>query len=247
MQPYGSIHIAFMVGGVLLGWLILRRLRRPSARLNRRILLGLSIVMAVLELYKLLFHYFVIDNRQINIGLISFQFCSLPMYTCAMIALLRPGQFRADLANFTATYNLLGGVSAVLSPAGLIWPHLTMTIHSFTWHWLIIFAGAYLIVSGQALQPTARFLGSTKIFLTTVLIAMVLNFVFKDWGYINMFFISPFYDSSIVFYSQFMEQHGWWAAIILYLTVLILVSYAIYKYLYRKTRRVRTVVRRLTK
>ena len=61
-RSYGLFHLSFFVLSILLSFLIANKLRNVSDRKNKKILFFIGIFLLVIEVYKELFYYFIVNN-----------------------------------------------------------------------------------------------------------------------------------------------------------------------------------------
>ena len=150
MEPppaYGAFHILFTLIGFAVCGFSAWKLRNVSDKTAGRILFACGLVLALSEVFKQFFCYYVIADGTYHWGEFPFQLCSIPMYLCLIVPWLKPGKLRRALHSFMVLYNLLGGAIAFTEPSGLLHGHLFLTAHSCVWHMLLVFVGLFLCVS----------------------------------------------------------------------------------------------------
>lgn len=103
-------------------------------------------------------------------------------------------------------FNLLGAFMALLVPNGLMHPYVTMTIHAFLWHFILLFVSFLIGFSKHGDTSIQGFLKTFPILIISVLIATVLNILFHSYGDINMFYISPYEITTQPVFSQIMRH-----------------------------------------
>ena len=97
----------------------------------------------------------------------------------------------------------------LIIPEGLYWDYITLTCHSFFWHTTIVVMGVYLIVANGYAKSfknlIKEWIPSAVVFAIATTIAMTLDVL---WWFLarpylpegttfNMFYISPFFNSSL--------------------------------------------------
>ncbi|MGN0332960.1 MAG: hypothetical protein ACI4D9_08065, partial [Lachnospiraceae bacterium] len=100
---------------------------------------------------------------------------------------------RLTLANFLVDFGLLGGIFAFADSSGMHYSLTILTVHSYLWHFLMIFLGLFLIFTHKNSTHPKDFLLPGALFLMFAGIATYLNIAFHSNGLINMFYISPYY------------------------------------------------------
>lgn len=219
-EPYGAVHIMILVIGLPICWLCARVLARRSHISGEMVLFWTGVVLAVAEVYKQFFRFTLLDGGVYDWSMFPFQLCSVPMYLCLF------ARGRQWAYEFLASYNLLGGIMALLSPPGLCHEYWTLTLHAFVWHLLLVFLGLYLRLSGLADCDRRSFWRSTKVFLLLCVVAFSINLLFWETsaGDINMFYIGPKPSSQLVF-STIAERFGWYIGTAVYIPAVILGAY----------------------
>ena len=143
-KPYGLFHIVMLLVGIPVSIALAWKLRRVSDRSYHRILFAIAVILLLSELYKQLFHFYVMDNKTYDWWIFPFQLCSLPMYLCAILPFMKKSRWLIPLETFLMDFNLLGGLMALLVPDGLMHPYITLTLHAFVWHILLLFVGCFI-------------------------------------------------------------------------------------------------------
>ena len=92
----------------------------------------------------------------------------------------------------------------------------------------LIFLGFYLFFSKRACTNWKGYFKGLTIFGISALIAQIINISTQGKGGCNMFFISPYNQSSLAFFKEFYAQNGWLANMFLYLFALILAGAIVY-------------------
>lgn len=228
-KPYGAFHILFTLGFGALSVFAAWKLRNLGDKGNRRLLLAVGLFLALTELYKQLFYFFYIEENTYSWGIFPFHLCSVPMYLCLIIPLLKPGKLQKSMYNFMMYYNLLSGAISFTEPSGLLHGYWTLTLHACVWHMLIFFVGLYVGFSGRGGREMKDYWSSTSIFLVLCVIAFCINVGLWDVsdGGVNMFFVGP-RNSSIIVFKQISEMFGWYVSTALYIPAVCLGAYLIF-------------------
>lgn len=213
---FSTTHIVLVIIIFLVCFLLAYLLRNSTEKQNNIILFSLGLILLFAEIYKISFYYYNIGHGHIVWKVFPFQLCSLAMYICLIIPFIKKQETKICLYNFLIAFNFPGGLISILIPNGLLHKYITLTIHAFLWHSILLFIGFYLFLSKRAGFNKSEFKSSLKYFYFTVIIALIINTVFHKAGYINMFYISPFYNSPIFFFETINKQYGWFINFILY-------------------------------
>ena len=93
-EPYSAFHILLCAAGIPLAVFLARRLARICLH-PRGVLFICGLVLAVSELYKQSFLYFIVSQGRYNWWYFPFQLCSVPMYLCLILPLFRHPSHRS--------------------------------------------------------------------------------------------------------------------------------------------------------
>ena len=228
-KPYELFHIVMLLVGIPVSIALAWKLRRVSDRSYHRILFAIAVILLLSELYKQLFHFYVMDNKTYDWWIFPFQLCSLPMYLCAILPFMKKSRWLIPLETFLMDFNLLGGLMALLVPDGLMHPYITLTLHAFVWHFLLLFVGFFIGFSRHGDTSLSGFIKTLPILLICIGAATLLNVLFHSYGDINMFYISPYKITTQPVFSQIMKRTGIWIGNLLYITAMCIASFLIHR------------------
>ena len=113
---------------------------------------------------KFFFYYYNVGINHIVWKVFPFQLCSLAMYICLIIPFIKKEATKRALYNFLIAFNFPGGLISILIPSGLIHNYISLTIHAFLWHAILLFIGFYLFLSKRAGFDKTEFKSSLKYF-----------------------------------------------------------------------------------
>lgn len=225
-KAYGTFHILMTLG--LLGLTILSAwlLRNTNDKQNR-IVLGVTGGFLILtEVYKIAFHITVNPYNWYFWGAFPFQLCSLPMYLCLICAFSKNNKFNSWLYEGMFAVNMFGGIMAFLEPSGIQHGFLTLTLHAYIWHMLLIFVGLYLYMSKRCCNDVRSYKKSAIVYLVSCAVAQGFNLIFKDK--INCFYISPYVRSPLAVFKNIYENYGWLTNFVLMVIAMLLASAIVY-------------------
>ena len=155
-----------------------------------------ALLLALMELYKQAFLYVIEFHGHFDWWYFPFQLCSIPMYICLAAPLLHSEKALRRAATFLQDFGLLGGIMALAVPPGLMHPYLTMTLHGFIWHFILLFLGLFCCVTGISGHAGRDYMEILPFFFLCCLIACVINVAAGPTADADMFYISPFHPSS---------------------------------------------------
>lgn len=104
-------------------------------------MLGTTLILS--ELWKQYTLTYVLNSGVYQWSYIPFQLCSMPMYLCVLIYVLRKTRIREVMIGFLADYSLMSGLVTFLDTTGLHYGYAPLTVHSYLWHVTIACIGAY--------------------------------------------------------------------------------------------------------
>lgn len=151
------------------------------------------------------------------------------MYLCAILPFMKKSRWLIPLETFLMDFNLLGGLMALLVPDGLMHPYITLTLHAFVWHFLLLFVGFFIGFSRHGDTSLSGFIKTLPILLICIGAATLLNVLFHSYGDINMFYISPYKITTQPVFSQIMKRTGIWIGNLLYITAMCIASFLIHR------------------
>lgn len=217
-RPYSMFHLCFMGFGILTAVLAAWLLSHKSG--EKAFLPILSVcgaLLALSEIYKQLFLYYVVNNGVYDWWYFPFQLCSLPIYLCLILPFVRNRKLFIVLLTFMQDFNLLGGIMALAEPSGLFHPYWFLTLHSLIWHILLIFIGLYIGFSKKAEAGVRGYAKTLPLLFLCCGIATLINVTAKPAGQADMFYISPYYPTNQAVFSIIARKLGIGAGNLVYL------------------------------
>lgn len=225
---FSPLHLLLTSAAVLTAFLAAERLKNCTENTFRRILTGCGIFLTLSELYKQFFLYYIVNGQHYDWWYFPFQLCSLPMYFCLLLPFVRSSRIRTVILTFMQDFNLLGGGMALAMPEGFLHPYWTLTLHGFLWHGMLVFIGLFIGLSGRADRSSRGYLKTIPLFGLCCIIASAINVLTPVKGEADMFYISPYYPTSQVFFHQIGETFGILAGNITYLLAICLGGYLVH-------------------
>lgn len=174
----------------------------------RKIVLILSVVTIVLEVYKQINYTFGDGSAAPAYQWYAFpwQFCSTPMYIGLVAGLTKKGKLHDALCAYLATFGMFAGMAVMLYPGDVFVGTVGINIQTMVCHGGMVVLGALLLASGHVKAELRTILKALPVFATVVLIAVAMNEVAYRTGLLehhtfNMFFVSPYCEPSLPVYS----------------------------------------------
>ena len=233
--PYSAFHILLTilgVGAAVIGASCCRKKMQKAvqpANFFRRLLFAVGFLLAAMELYKQAFLYLIEFNGHFDWWYFPFQLCSVPMYLCLMVPLLRSEKMFCDAAVFLQDFSLLGGVMALAVPPGLMHPYWTMTMHGFIWHFILLFLGLFCHMSGMVGRRAADYVRVLPLFFACCGIAVAINIAAGPDGNADMFYLSPYHLSNQPVFHEISAAVGILPANLLYALAMALGGFLVHE------------------
>lgn len=239
-KPYGIFHLSFFVIGMIICIYFAKRLRGVNDNKNKKLLFFCGLFLLIIEIYKQLFYFYIVNNGKYDFSVFPFQLCDVPMFLCLIIPFINNEKVLEGMYNFMVSYNLLGGFITFLEPSALCRPYLTMMLHGFVWHLVLVFIGLYLAFSNRCLKNKKDFVTSIKVYMVLCVISLSLNFLLNDVsnGSMNAFYLGPSISPIIVF-ETISLKFGWFVNMVLFIVVMTIGAYLVYMVFYNLNKRLR--------
>lgn len=221
-QAYSLFHI---VGTLVLlataiwgAW----KLRNADQRKNRWVLGIAGGFLLLAEVYKIAFHMTVNPYGYSFWGVFPYQLCSVPMYLSLFCAFCKNEKINSWLYECMFAVNIVGGIMAFAEPSGIHHAYLTLTIHAYIWHMMLVFLGLYLFMSKRACVERGGYKKAVLVYLGSCVIAQACNLIFGDK--INCFYISPYRQSPLAIFKDIYASFGWVANMVLLVLAILLAA-----------------------
>lgn len=242
-QLFGSFHIIASLLAAALAVLLavfFARRAKSEARVIR-ILAVTGWIMIILEVYKQLFLYHVVNGGAYDFWFFPFQLCSVPMYLCIILPALR-AKARAAAMTFMGGYTFVSAAATLVFPEDILRPYIALTAHGFIWHGLLLFISLLVFFTGSFDADICGLRGAALLFAVLCVIAIGINTavepvmpairaahpgVAHDWA--AMFYLNPFHISPQPVISSIQKTAGIPAGLVLYMLATASVSSMVIK------------------
>lgn len=237
-QGYGIANIAICILTIVFSCFFFRWGNHSTLRTIKKVVFAFGIFFFCLELYKQLFFHVFEKRDGYKWSIFPFQFCSMPLYFC-LIAPFLCNKGRKWILSFLAFYGFLGGVSVLIFPKTVMSIEVTITMQSLIWHGAMVVLACYLIGACHFGKRYKELLPGTIVFLLITIVALIMNIVFEQLKIkyqlsdtFNMFFISPYYKSTILVLSTIWEKTNWYVFFACYVFGIILAATVLFASIY---------------
>lgn len=196
----------------------------------KRIFFSIGLLLFASELWKQWVLTFILNDGVYDFWYFPFQLCSIPMYLLLMLPFLKSNSHKKVIFTFLMDYSSLSGIFVFFDTSGMRYPLISLTIHSYVWHIVLIMIG---IGSGITLykfysSDFASFGKATGLFISCAVIAQCLNLSIGSHAQINMFYINPFEPATQTFFSLVYRNWGIGVYMIFYLSVIVLGAFLLH-------------------
>ena len=210
-----------------------------------RVLFASGLVLAALEIYKQLFLFYIVNGRAYDWWFFPFQLCSVPMYLCILLPLVK-GRLRSAFITFMNGYTFISACAALIYPEDILRSYLSLTIHGFLWHGILLFISLLIILTGAADVSARGLLRAACLFGCLCAIAVCINAAAEPvmqtirsthpritHSWTAMFYLNPYHISPQPLVGSVQKTAGIPAGLVLYAIVIIFFSSLICKLSYR--------------
>ena len=206
---FGAFHIAFLAAMLLATVYLCVFRKNDSADRVRKVVFALSLIVVILEVYKMINYSFSYDGGKITFDFqwyaFPFQFCSTPMYVGILAGLIKKGKVHNALCAYLATYAIFAGLCVMVYPGDVFISTVGINIQTMVCHGVMLPIGAYLFATGHAKLEHKTILKAFCVFAVAVVIAVSMNEI-AHWSGLeetfNMFYFSPYWPPHLPVYSS---------------------------------------------
>lgn len=231
--PYGWFHLLWLALTVAATVFLCVRCRKAGEEKVRRLVLGVTVTVLLLELYKQFNYSFSYENGitfDYQWYAFPFQFCSTPMYVGLLAGLTKKGKLHEAANAYLATYAVFAGVCVMLYPTTVFISTIGINIQTMFCHGSMIVVGVYLLCSGCVKLEHKTILKAIPVFTVCVGLACVMNELAYRTGLLeretfDMFFISPYGTPSLPVYSLVQATVPFPWCLVIYIAAFTLAAY----------------------
>jgi len=241
-ELFGGFHIVASLiaaaAAVCLAMWYAKRVREADKPFEKlvKILAVMGPVLAVLEIYKQFFLYYIVCNGTYDWWYFPFQLCSVPMYLCILLPVMVPRSQRV-FVTFLGGYAFTGAVATLIYPEDILRSYTALTLHGFVWHGILLFISLLILFTGKADSSAPGLRKAASMFAVMCLFALMINVVAEPLAqaahvaepavrhsYAAMFYLNPFHISPQPVISTIQKTAGIPAGLVLYSLVTAAVS-----------------------
>ena len=238
-KPFGWNHLMWLFF-VLAAIIFLYMKKKRYSEKQLKLVLGVyGITALVLEILKQLiwsFNYDTVTNIvtwDYQWYAAPFQLCTTPIFVSLICLFLKKSKVRNSLLSYMAFVTILGSISTMLIPDSCFVSDILVNIHTMWLHLGSFVVSVYLLMNGFVKIDKKSFISAIYVFLIFVLIAFFMNVGVYHSGILsdetfNMFYISPYFPSTLPVFDVIYEKVWYIIFLIIYVVALSLGAGIIY-------------------
>ena len=236
-ELFGTFHLCALLLCAIFNYCVYLYFRNKDETFILNTIHYCGVFMLAMEVIKQIFCYYSVFDQKINLWFFPWQLCSMAMYCSFFITYVNRRIQNAFLI-FLSTYSLIAAVIALAVPADMLRPQIYLTCYSFLYHFLMI-ALSILSIMIIRKRPDLKFSDSIILFLLMAAVAEIINIVshqiFHDIHIEpDMFYITPHYETTQPVFNYIAVKFGILTEVVIYLGLIILSSYLIYRLIRKK-------------
>lgn len=228
---FGAFHILWLIVILIFNVVFYFLIKnKPEDKLIKIIhLLGVFMIFA--EVWKQWFVRKYVYPGDFSMWFFPWQLCSMAMYCSFVLPYLKEKTQNVVLV-FMSTFSLFAAVIALLIPSDMLRPQLIFASHGFLYHGIMITESILSIIIVRK-RERVKFYPASLLFLGMAGFAEVINvashLIINNRSLEpNMFYITPYYETTQVVLNSIARTLGIFPEIIIYLSGIIFISYLIY-------------------
>ncbi len=227
-NPYGWFHLLFIGISLLLVVYFFVTRKKSSDKELKIVLLVYGIIAFILELLKQIAWSYNLDPVTNKIiwdyqwYAAPYQLCTTPIYASLLYFLFKNKNIKESLLSFLAFFTILGSIMTMIIPDSCFVRTILVNIHTMYLHCGSFVVSMYIIIKRKIPSTFKAYFNAYKVFLLFAGFALLLDLVFYHTGIIgtetfNMFYISPYFISSLPVYNTIQESVPYLVFLFIYL------------------------------
>lgn len=206
IRPFGLFHITSLIIILFVTLFLLKKGRGTDEKKVRRIILIISVIALLFEIYKQVIYSVEFTEKgiewQYKWHIFPWQFCSTPIPAGLAAALIKNEKIHHAFVSYLASYSLLAGLLISLLPYSVYTNIIGINIQSAYCHGSMVTIGIFLLRSGYVNPDRKTFFPTFAVFLLGAVIALVLNEAayiigIPEGEVFDMYFISPYFPEDV--------------------------------------------------
>ena len=216
-KPYGWFHLMW-IAFTIIALVLLFKIKNKYSEKQLKVVLGVyGIIALILEITKQIMWSFNYDEItkmftwDYQWYAAPFQLCTTPIFVSVICLFMKDSKLRNFLLSYMSYVTILGGLLTILIPDSCFTRDTLINIHTMWLHCGSFVVSIYLIMNNAVKINKQSFKGAFTVFLVFVLIAEIMNIGIYNLGILNgetfnMFYISPYFISSLPVFNVIQES-----------------------------------------
>ena len=237
--PYGWFHIMCILLTLFsLVYLYFKRKNYGEKQL-KTVLCTYGVIALILELIKQIMWAFNYDpvtqlvTWDYEWYAAPFQLCTTPIYVSLICLFLKKGKLRDSLLAYISYITILGSFMTIIIPDSCFTSYIEVNIHTMWLHCGSFVVSIYLLMNKEVGCNFKTLLNAFYVFLGFALFAEILNFSVYHSGILqgesfNMFYISPYFTSSLPVYDVIQNNVAFPIFLLFYIVSIFLGASLVY-------------------
>ncbi|MBO4265028.1 MAG: YwaF family protein [Clostridia bacterium] len=240
-RPFGPLHLVFIFLITAVCVLFVLNVKKVNDKIFRRFMLVSWITIVSFEILKqLIFSTSVSDGRVIwdfQWYAFPFQFCSMLHYLLPFVIFCKESKFRDSIMAFLSSYSLFAGfVVAYIFVDGVFTRSHYICVQTLVNHGLQVIVAVAICAYYRKKLSIKWFLSGVVSFICVSGIAFIMDMIayniLPENETFNMFFISPYYPSTLAVIGKYKDLWPYGAYLALYFVGFTFVAFVFYEITY---------------
>lgn len=228
-NSFGWFHLIWLFGSI--GVVILLTVKKPRdpAKRLRAVLLFYGYFALALEITKQILFAFHFENGVVTWDYqwyaAPFQLCTTPMLVACVAGFMKDSPARKALLSYIAFFTVAASIAVAFYPNDIFTTSVEVNVHTMFLHFGALTVSLYLLTGGYVLPTFKNFRHGFIVLTGFVVFAELLNVLIYKSGILesgdvfNMFYISPFFPSTLPVFSVIWPLVPIQVFVLLYLLV----------------------------
>ena len=246
-KSFGAFHILWLI--FTIGTIIFLYVQKNKyGEKQLKIILAIYALGSLfLEIIKQLIWSYSIDSTGMVIWdyqwyAFPFQLCTTPMIVSLICLFLKEGKLRNVLFSYMSFVTILGSIAVAIIPTDCFVSDIWINIHAMYLHLGSLVVSVYLMMSGNVEIKFDNFKKAIIAFVVIALFANTINILVYNSGILNgetfnMFYISPYFISSLPVFNIIQQSVPYPIYLLLYIFAISLgagIIFGIAKFIQKK-------------
>ena len=236
-KAYGWFHLLCIVLTISIIIYLFKIKKRRSEKQLKKVLFIYGVIALTLEILKQIswsFEYNPLGNIwDYEWYAFPFQLCTTPIYVSLICLFLRNSKVKKSLLSYMAFITILGSIMTMIIPNSCFTGEILINIHTMWLHCGSLVVSIYLIISGFVKIDIKSLKNAFIVFLIFVGIALTMNIIIFNTGILNgetfnMFYISPYFISSLPVFDFIQENVPYLIYLLTYILAIGLGSFIVF-------------------